>query len=49
MTRPSTEVAFTASVKQIQARRGSRGSYAKLEQRGGWQSVVQEGIVPERP
>jgi predicted pyridoxine 5'-phosphate oxidase superfamily flavin-nucleotide-binding protein len=33
-------VAFTDSVKEIQTRKGSRASYAKLEQRGGWKDRV---------
>ncbi len=40
MTKSTSDVAFTASVKAIQARKGSRASYAKLEQRGGWESRV---------
>ena len=36
----TTDVAFTASVKALQARRGSRAAYARLEARGGWQSTV---------
>jgi uncharacterized protein len=40
MTTPTTDVAFTRAVKEIQARKGSRTSYAKLERRGGWQSRV---------
>ena len=40
---PNTDVAFTQSVKAIQARKGSRASYAKLEQRGGWE----DGVTPE--
>jgi uncharacterized protein len=36
----SSDVAFTPSVKDIQARKGSRGAYAKMEARGGWQTVV---------
>ena len=40
---PSSDVAFTASVKEIQERKGSRAAYAKLEQRGGWQ----ERVTPE--
>jgi hypothetical protein len=35
-----SDVAFTQSVKSIQARKGSRAAYAKLEQRGGWESRV---------
>jgi predicted pyridoxine 5'-phosphate oxidase superfamily flavin-nucleotide-binding protein len=40
MERPSTDVAFSASVKAIQARKGSREAYAKVEERGGWQTRV---------
>jgi predicted pyridoxine 5'-phosphate oxidase superfamily flavin-nucleotide-binding protein len=37
---PSSDVAFTASVKRIQADRGSRQSYARMEERGGWETVI---------
>jgi predicted pyridoxine 5'-phosphate oxidase superfamily flavin-nucleotide-binding protein len=40
MTRSTTDVAFTPSVKAQQARRGSRAAYARLEARGGWQTAV---------
>jgi hypothetical protein len=40
MTNPTSDVAFTKTVKGIQAKRGSRASYEKLEQRGGWQDRV---------
>lgn len=36
----SSDVAFTATVKAIQARKGSRRSYARLEEEGGWQTVI---------
>ena len=36
MTRPISDIAFTPAVKQAQQDRGSRGTYAKVEQRGGW-------------
>ena len=36
----STDVAFTATVKAIQARKGSRPSYARLEEKGGWGTVI---------
>ena len=35
-----SDVAFTPSVKQIQSERGSRRSYARLEERGGWETIV---------
>jgi uncharacterized protein len=37
---PSSDVAFTASVKRIQAERGSRNSYARMEERGGWDTSI---------
>jgi predicted pyridoxine 5'-phosphate oxidase superfamily flavin-nucleotide-binding protein len=36
----SSDVAFTESVKAIQARRGSRGAYARMEERGGWKTAI---------
>jgi predicted pyridoxine 5'-phosphate oxidase superfamily flavin-nucleotide-binding protein len=39
-TTPTSDVAFTLTVKAIQTRKGSRASYAKLERRGGWESRV---------
>jgi len=35
-----SDVAFTHSVKSIQTQQGSRNSYAKVEERGGWQTEV---------
>ena len=42
MTEPvySSDVAFTPTVKSIQSRKGSRGAYGKMEQRGGWQTAI---------
>ena len=36
----SSDIAFTPAVKDIQARRGSRASYARMEARGGWATTV---------
>lgn len=36
----SSDVAFTPSVKEIQARKGSRQSYSRVEQRGGWMTTI---------
>lgn len=36
----SSDVAFTPSVKAAQHRRGSRKSYARVEQNGGWQQKI---------
>jgi uncharacterized protein len=43
MRQPTTDVAFSASVKAQQQRRGSRRAYAKLEEKGGWP----DGVTPE--
>lgn len=37
---PSSDVAFSPSVKAVQVARGSRTSYAKVEERGGFRTVV---------
>lgn len=37
---PTTDVAFTPSVKAIQMRAGSRAAYARLEEQGGWEDRV---------
>ncbi len=36
----SSDVAFTPSVKAIQARKGSRRGYARMEARGSWQTRI---------
>jgi predicted pyridoxine 5'-phosphate oxidase superfamily flavin-nucleotide-binding protein len=36
----SSDIAFTPAVKAIQARKGSRGGYAGMEQRGSWQTTI---------
>jgi uncharacterized protein len=36
----SSDVAFSPSVKAIQARKGSRWSYARMEQDGAWQTRI---------
>ena len=36
--KPSSDIAFTASVKAMQSRRGSREAYARVEARGGFQT-----------
>ena len=37
---PSSDIAFTASVKALQERRGSRKAYRRMEERGGWETRV---------
>lgn len=36
----SSDVAFTPSVKAIQSRKGSRPAYARMEERGSWQTRI---------
>jgi uncharacterized protein len=36
----SSDVAFTPSVKQVQARKGSRETYRRMEERGSWESRI---------
>jgi predicted pyridoxine 5'-phosphate oxidase superfamily flavin-nucleotide-binding protein len=36
----STDIAFSAAVKSVQERRGSRDTYARLEQNGGWDTKI---------
>jgi predicted pyridoxine 5'-phosphate oxidase superfamily flavin-nucleotide-binding protein len=41
----SSDVAFTPAVKAIQARKGSRDGYARVEQGGGWRTEVDENLA----
>lgn len=43
----ASDVAFTETVKAIQARKGSRHAYARIEQRGGWQTTISEALKAE--
>jgi predicted pyridoxine 5'-phosphate oxidase superfamily flavin-nucleotide-binding protein len=48
MTKPlaySSDVAFTPAVKSIQARKGSRDAYARVEQNGGWRTDIDENLA----
>ncbi len=36
----SSDIAFTPTVKALQAERGSRRSYARMEDKGGWATTV---------
>jgi uncharacterized protein len=36
----SSDVAFTPTVKAVQARKGSRRAYARMEENGGWETRV---------
>jgi predicted pyridoxine 5'-phosphate oxidase superfamily flavin-nucleotide-binding protein len=49
MPLPSSDVAFTPSVKAVQERKGSRYGYRKMEERGGWRTMVTPDLaVSER-
>jgi predicted pyridoxine 5'-phosphate oxidase superfamily flavin-nucleotide-binding protein len=41
----SSDVAFTPSVKAIQARKGSRDAYARIEEHGGWRTEADENLA----
>ncbi len=41
----SSDVAFTPAVKAIQARKGSRDAYARVEQNGGWRTQVDDDLT----
>jgi predicted pyridoxine 5'-phosphate oxidase superfamily flavin-nucleotide-binding protein len=43
--KPSSDIAFTTSVKAMQSRRGSRAAYAKMEARGGFQTKLTPDLL----
>ena len=40
-----SDIAFTESVKTVQSRRGSRGTYAKMEARGGFRTTITPDLI----
>jgi len=40
-----SDIAFTASVKAAQERKGSRAAYAGMEARGGWTDVITDDLA----
>tara|TARA_R110000787_G_scaffold226512_3_gene334291 strand:+ start:52925 stop:53551 length:627 start_codon:yes stop_codon:yes gene_type:complete len=44
-TRPTSDIAFTPSVKAEQEKRGSRAGYRKMEARGGWRDRVTDDLA----
>jgi predicted pyridoxine 5'-phosphate oxidase superfamily flavin-nucleotide-binding protein len=42
---PSSDIAFTPMVKALQTERGSRASYAKIDERGGFRTAVTEDLT----
>lgn len=41
----SSDVAFTPAVKAIQARKGSRNAYARVEENGGWRTAIDNSLA----
>jgi predicted pyridoxine 5'-phosphate oxidase superfamily flavin-nucleotide-binding protein len=41
----SSDVGFTPAVKAIQARKGSRGGYAHMEEGGGWRTEIDPALA----
>ena len=41
----SSDVAFTPAVKEIQTRKGSRKSYAHVEESGGWRTEIDANLA----
>jgi len=44
MDKPSSDIAFTSKVKDVQERLGSRGAYSKLEERGGFAVEITDDL-----
>lgn len=45
MTRPTSDIAFTPSVKALQTRHGSRTAYARMEARGGFPQELDDDAI----
>jgi uncharacterized protein len=43
--RPSSDIAFSPSVKAVQERRGSRSGYAKMEEKGGFAVEIDAALA----
>jgi hypothetical protein len=41
-----SDVAFTPTVKAVQARKGSRAAYGRVEERGGWETRITPELAP---
>lgn len=44
-SRPSSDVAFSPTVKTVQAERGSRAAYARVERGGGFETAVTDDLA----
>lgn len=45
MSTPSSDIAFTPRIKAIQAERGSRTSYERMEERGGFRTELTDDLA----
>lgn len=45
MTVPSSDIAFTPTVKALQSARGSREAYARMEERGGFRTAIDDDLA----
>lgn len=43
--KPASDIAFTPTVKALQAARGSRASYARMEERGGFRTEITDDLA----
>mgnify|MGYP001822809346 FL=1 len=43
--KPSSDIAFTPTVKALQTARGSRASYARIEERGGFRTEITDDLA----
>lgn len=44
VTRYPSDIAFTPAVKRVQAARGSRAGYARMEERSGWRTELDASV-----
>jgi uncharacterized protein len=45
MMSPASDIAFTSTIKALQTARGSRASYAKMEERGGFRTEINDDLI----
>jgi predicted pyridoxine 5'-phosphate oxidase superfamily flavin-nucleotide-binding protein len=45
MPSPTSDIAFTPAVRALQAKRGSRAAYAKMEARGGFRTMIDDDLI----
>lgn len=43
--KPASDIAFTPTVKALQEAKGSRASYARMEERGGFRTAITEDLA----